>query len=237
MTESSFYLLWYVFPDKRPGDDELIIKVYHDVLSGKRKNFPRGYFLKNSQVEHRAIVCFRYLCEEVLKLDSEGICRTFTKTYGIKTLSKYKLKMLVDIVYESLFHLMNAAYPELSGKLENYRFDKRRHEKEGNQIMPIDNAFATHPGKAAEASEKKNEDFAHAWVKDAVSYQIIADGNGRSDILNPAAFAVNEIQRFIDSYSEPGMSITEIKRMISGAFHCANRVLLAFKKSKRGALY
>ena len=26
--------------------------------------------------------------------------------------------------------------------------------------MPIDNAFATHPGKAAEASEKKNEDFA-----------------------------------------------------------------------------
>lgn len=126
-----FYLLWYVFPEKRPTEDELIIKVYNDVLSGKRKNFPRGYFLKNSRVEHRAIVCFRYLCEEVLKLDAEGICRTFTKTYGIKTLSKYKLKMLIDIVYESLFHLMNAAYPELSGELEKYRFDKRRHEREG----------------------------------------------------------------------------------------------------------
>lgn len=126
-----FYLLWYVFPEKRPTEDELIIKVYNDVLSGRRKNFPRGYFLKNSRVEHRAIVCFRYLCEEVLKLDAEGICRTFTKTYGIKTLSKYKLKMLVDIVYESLFHLMNAAYPELSGELEKYRFDKRRHEREG----------------------------------------------------------------------------------------------------------
>ena len=126
-----FYLLWYVFPEKRPTEDELIIKVYNDVLSGRRKKFPRGYFLKNSRVEHRAIVCFRYLCEEVLKLDAEGICRTFTKTYGIKTLSKYKLKMLVDIVYESLFHLMNAAYPELSGELEKYRFDKRRHEREG----------------------------------------------------------------------------------------------------------
>lgn len=126
-----FYLLWYVFPEKRPTEDELIIKVYNDVLSGRRKNFPRGYFLKNSRVEHRAIVCFRYLCEEVLKLDTEGICRTFTKTYGIKTLSKYKLKMLIDIVYESLFHLMNAAYPELSGELEKYRFDKRRHEREG----------------------------------------------------------------------------------------------------------
>ena len=108
------------------------IAVYDGVRTGiKIMQRIRGYFLKNSQVEHRAIVCFRYLCEKVLNLDSEGICRTFTKTYGIKTLSKYKLKMLVDIVYESLFHLMNAAYPELSGKLENYRFDKRRHEKEG----------------------------------------------------------------------------------------------------------
>jgi len=102
--------------------------------------------------------------------------------------------------------------------------------------VPIENAFATHPGRTAEAAEKKNEDFAHAWIKDKVSYQIIADGNGRSDYLNPASFVVNEIQRFIDTYSEPGMTIAEIKRMISGAFHCANRVLLAFKKAN-GELY
>lgn len=102
--------------------------------------------------------------------------------------------------------------------------------------MPIDNAFATHPGRAAEAAEKKNEDFAHAWIKDKVSFQITADGNGSSEYLNPASFVVNEIQRFIDTYSEPGMSVAEIKRMISGAFHCANRVLLAFKKAN-GELY
>ena len=102
--------------------------------------------------------------------------------------------------------------------------------------MPIDNAFATHPGRAAEAADKINEDFSHAWIKDKVSYQITADGNGRSNHLNPASFVVNEIQRFIDTYSEPGMTITEIKRMISGAFHCANRVLLAFKKAN-GELY
>lgn len=102
--------------------------------------------------------------------------------------------------------------------------------------MPIDYAFATHPGKTAEAAEKKNEDFAHAWVKDKVSYQITADGNGRNDFLNPASFVVNEIQRFIDIYSKPEMSIEEIKQMISGAFHCANRVLLAFKKAN-GELY
>ena len=128
-----FYLLWNVFPEERPSDDELIIKVYTEVLSGRRKGFPRGYFLKNSQVEHRAVVCFRYLCEEVLKLDSEGICETFTMTYSIKILSKYKLKMLVDIVFDSLFHLMSAAYPELAGNLESYRVDKRRAENKGGK--------------------------------------------------------------------------------------------------------
>ena len=128
-----FYLLWYVFPDKRPTDEELIIKVYNEVLSGKRKGFPRGYFLKNNQVEHRAVVCFRYLCEEILKLDREGICQTFTMSYSIKLLTKYKLKIILDFVYESLFHLLNAAYPELSGELESYRFDKRRGEKKGEQ--------------------------------------------------------------------------------------------------------
>ena len=102
--------------------------------------------------------------------------------------------------------------------------------------MPIDNAFATHPGKVAEAAEKINEDFAHSRVKDGVSYQITADGNHKTDFLNPAPFVVNEIQRFIEAYSTPNMSIQELKRMLSGAFHCANRILLAFKKAN-GELY
>ena len=94
--------------------------------------------------------------------------------------------------------------------------------------MEISNAFATHPGKRAETA---NEDFAHAWSKDGVQYQAVADGNGRDEVLNPASFVVNEVQRFIDAYSEPGMKPDEIKRMISGAVHCANRVLLAFKRA------
>ena len=64
-------------------------------------------------------------------------------------------------------------------------------------------------------------------------YQALADGNGRDDILNPGAFVVNEVHRFIDTYSESGMQLGEIKRMISGAIHCANRVLLAFKRANK----
>lgn len=101
--------------------------------------------------------------------------------------------------------------------------------------MEIANAFATHPGKKSESSEKLNEDYAHAWKKDDVYYQVVADGNGRTDELNPAAFVVNEIQRFIDAYSEPGMSAGEIKRMLNAAVNTANRVFVAFKKAKGDA--
>lgn len=62
-------------------------------------------------------------------------------------------------------------------------------------------------------------------------YQVLADGNGRNESLNPAAFAVNEVHRFIDTYSEPDMSFMEMKRMVKAAIHCANRVLLAFKRA------
>lgn len=97
--------------------------------------------------------------------------------------------------------------------------------------MNISNAFATHPGKKAEMAEKINEDFAHAWESKGIYFQTVADGNGRDDVLNPGAFVINEVHRFIDTYAEENMSPDEIKRMIHGAVHCANRVLLAFKRA------
>lgn len=103
--------------------------------------------------------------------------------------------------------------------------------RKGGYKLKIANAFATHPGKRAEMAEKQNEDYAHAWEKDSVYYQALADGNKRDEVLNPAAFVINEIQRFIDAYSEPSMNISEMRRMIRGAIQCANRVLLAFKKA------
>ena len=97
--------------------------------------------------------------------------------------------------------------------------------------MAYTNTFATHPGKKAEDEESLNEDFAHAWVNHDVLYQVVADGNKLIEDIGPAAFCVNEIQRFIERYSESKMSIHEIKRMMAGAVFCANRTLLSFKKA------
>ena len=134
MMEGEFtYLLWYVFPEKQPSQKELTIKVYDEVLNGQRQAFPRGYFVRGSDVEYKAQVCFQHLCEDILKLDREGICRTFCNSGGIKILQKYKLKIVLDIVYESLFHLLSAAYPDCATELESYFHDKRLRSVKGGK--------------------------------------------------------------------------------------------------------
>lgn len=97
--------------------------------------------------------------------------------------------------------------------------------------MAFDNAYITNAGKKAEAKNQVNEDDSLSWVKNNVLYQIIADGNGSNETLHPANFIINEIQRFIEIFAVPQMSTVEIKRMMLGAIHCANRVLLAFKRA------
>ena len=102
--------------------------------------------------------------------------------------------------------------------------------------MPCTSACITAAGRAATAAEKANEDRAHTWTQDDVTYVAIADGNGGTEQMQPAAFVINEIQRFIAIFSAPHLSVEETKRMLIGAIHCANRVLLAFKRAN-GALY
>ena len=107
------FLAWYAFPEARPAQDELTIKVFQDILSGKRKSFPTNYFVHGADVEHKAVVCFRYLCTDVLKLDEKGIIETFGNSYGIQVLLKYRLKIVLDVLYDSLPHLLMTAYPNL----------------------------------------------------------------------------------------------------------------------------
>lgn len=108
-----YYMAWLVFPEHKPSDKELIIKTYKDVIEGRRKLFPSKYFINGRDPEFRAKVCFDYLCKEILKLDKEGIIATFGNSGGIKVLGQYKLKMIVDVVFESLGDLLSATYPRI----------------------------------------------------------------------------------------------------------------------------
>lgn len=111
------HLVYFAYPHlPRPTEEELAIMVYKDVLAGKRKTFPKNYFLNGELGERRAIVCFKYLCEEILKLPLEEIPKTFSGVNGLNILAKYKLKIIMNILFFSMTDLLETCYPNLFSK-------------------------------------------------------------------------------------------------------------------------
>lgn len=80
------HILWLLFPERTNGKQKLIIKAYKDVLSGKRKSFPRGYFTDPGNGKDRARTCFKYLCRKILHLSGDQIAWEFCHSDGIKIL-------------------------------------------------------------------------------------------------------------------------------------------------------
>ncbi len=126
------HILWVVFPERKKGRRAMIVKVYSEVLSGRRRYFPRGYFTDSKEGAYRAETCVKHLCQKVLHLSGDKIAKEFSHSNGIKTLSRYKLKILLSTAYLSLSDMMYHVYPHLCSKLDQYQSeqDKRRHKKE-----------------------------------------------------------------------------------------------------------
>jgi hypothetical protein len=106
------HAVYFAYPElPKFTDDELAVMVYQDVLAERRKTFPKNYFLGGDLGERRAVVCFRYLCEHVLKLDKNGILETFGDSNGLKVLAQYKLKIIMMVLFFSMIDLLDTAYP------------------------------------------------------------------------------------------------------------------------------
>lgn len=132
LPEEYDHILWLLFPERKKGKKALIIKVYSEVLSGRRKNFPRGYFTDAVDGRFRAEVCLKHLCQRILHFSGEKIAREFSHSNGIKTLAKYKLKILLNHVYFSLSEMMYEVYPQLAPKLQYYQhLQDKRYKRRG----------------------------------------------------------------------------------------------------------
>ena len=128
------HILWEVYPERRKGKTALILKVYSDVLSGRRKSFPRGYFTDAKEGRRRADVCVKHLCRKILHYSTERIAKEFSHSNGIKILAKYKLKILLSSAYFSLSDMMYQVYPHLIPKLKYYQQEQdRRRSKYKNK--------------------------------------------------------------------------------------------------------
>ena len=112
------HLIYFAYPElKKPNKQEMIINCYKEVLSRKRKNFPKNYF-KCRYGEERAKICFEYLWKNVLQIQYDDIPKVFLETNekGLDILSEYRLKILIQTLYYSVFDMVRDMYPDLTMK-------------------------------------------------------------------------------------------------------------------------
>lgn len=111
--QDASHLLYFAYPHlPKPDLKDRVIQVYREVLDGTRKSFPRMYFVDPEYGEDRARICVRYLCEEILKLKPEEVPTYFNRR-GIAVLRQYKLKILLNMVYDSVADMLRDAYPSV----------------------------------------------------------------------------------------------------------------------------
>lgn len=103
------YLFHFVYPELYPLPPlkELVISLYKKVLLGERKSFPKNYFTDPTYGEIRARYCLEYLVYDVLKLKTK---EEIKEQLTVAVLKKYKLKILVDAVYLSIYDLLEDVF-------------------------------------------------------------------------------------------------------------------------------
>lgn len=109
------HLIYYAYKGqiKEPTDRELTIRMYKKVLNGEVKNFPKNYFIDGLKGEKRVKYCIEYLCFDILGLEKKDIPKKLTP----EILKKYKLKIVLNVLYLSMFDLITSVFPgEFSGK-------------------------------------------------------------------------------------------------------------------------
>ncbi|MFD2369651.1 hypothetical protein ACFSO0_06705 [Brevibacillus sp. GCM10020057] len=110
-----YYIVEYAYPYlPRPSEEQRVLWVYQEVLSGIRRHFPPLYF-QSLKGEERAKICVDYMCSHLMKLpDVSHLPKIFGKTErAYSLLKKYKLKILVDTLYFSPFDMVTEMYPHL----------------------------------------------------------------------------------------------------------------------------
>ena len=95
------YVGWYLYPDTCTlSNDERVIKVYMEVVDGRRKRFPKGFFDELAG-ERRAFVCFRVMSNEYVRPTSiKQLYEIFgNEQKGRQLLNKHKLIVPVKSIF------------------------------------------------------------------------------------------------------------------------------------------
>ena len=103
------YVAWYLYPGLRKiSDEDLVIKVYMEVLAGKRDRFPKSFF-DDAEGERRAMICLRVMINEFLQPpNAEHLYKMFSDTDKVTNiLKKYCLLIPAITLFDSPFEYLS----------------------------------------------------------------------------------------------------------------------------------
>ena len=130
---------WHLYPETCTlSNDERVIKVYMEVVDGKRKRFPKAFFDETAG-ERRAFICFRVMSNEFIQPTSiKQLYDLFgNEQKGRQILSKHKLIVPVRSIFGTPLHYLHATledeWLEDEDLYERY-MEKARVEAQKNSI-------------------------------------------------------------------------------------------------------
>lgn len=103
------YVAWHLHPRLRKiSDEDLVIKVYMEVLTGKRDRFPK-YFFDDTEGEKRAMICFRVMVNEYIQPEcAEDLYKLFScPEKSMAMLREYRLDVPAVTLFDSPYEYLS----------------------------------------------------------------------------------------------------------------------------------
>lgn len=139
-----YYVAWYLYPETRNVEEpELIIKLYTDILKGKVKKFPGGYFDGNDGYLRSHILFLTMVREYLPPFDSiESLYRYFASPEGKACINRYKLTIPLRELYGTALAFLHDSLPWSQKDEDLYEkyLPKAQDNRAGGNFLPITDA-------------------------------------------------------------------------------------------------
>ena len=157
-----YYVAWYLYPQTRNMTDvELVSKVYRDVLEGRTKKFPKGYF-SGAVGEFRAKTVFMQMVQEFYSgsfRNPKEMLDFFGSSAGRAAIAKYKLDTALETWFESPLDYAYKSIPEEYITEDITAHYKCMKEKRAKRFRPAKTFMETPKQADSPVMEKGSKDI------------------------------------------------------------------------------
>jgi len=136
-----FFIAWQLYPKTvHFTEQDLILRVYKDILSGKLQKYPKEFFTGRYGLL-RARVCLRYMIEQYLQFGSiPELYEYFASVQCQRTLRLHKLLVICRDLFDSPVEYLHQTLPRVQQDIFLYRFydfQNRKAEYEARAAVEV----------------------------------------------------------------------------------------------------